>query len=178
MDHPHLFHLEASKPKLYDGGSLRKGDEHSFPIVKGNQGCIASIRLEPGGIREPHWHPIEWEFDYCVAGTGRMSVVSPDNKLDQFEIKPGDAVFVPQGYFHYFENIGLDDLHVLLVFNASVETDIGVTTSLNGVPNAVLAAVFGCPESVFAAVPRRPEEVIISSRPVPQPGANSATPHG
>ncbi len=81
--------------------------------------------------------------------------------------------FVPQGYFHYFENIGLDELQVLLVFNASVDTDIGVTTSLNGVPNSVLAAVFGCPESIFAAVPPRPEEVIITRRPVPQPGANS-----
>lgn len=171
MRPPHLFPLETSDPVRYDGGSIRKADQDSFPIVRGNAGAIFSLRLEPGGVREPHWHPTQWEFDYCVAGTARMSVVSPNNQLDQFEVRPGDAVFIPQGYFHYFENSGPDELHFVIVFNESTETDIGITTSLNGVPDAALAAVFGCPESVFAAVPRRPREVIITRRQNPPAGA-------
>jgi oxalate decarboxylase len=172
VKHPHLFHLESNEATRYTGGSIRKGNEVSFPIVRGNRGSIFSLRLEPNGIREPHWHPAAWEFDYCIAGTARMSVVSPDNQLDQFVVHPGDAVFVPQGFFHYFENVGEDELHFVIVFNSSDETDVGITTSLNGVPDAALAAVFGVPESVVAAIPRQPREVIITRRPSPQPGVH------
>ena len=47
------------------------------------------VVLKPGGIREPHWHPDAWEFDYCISGTARMSVVGPNNEWKMFDVKPG-----------------------------------------------------------------------------------------
>ncbi|MGG7380546.1 cupin domain-containing protein, partial [Escherichia coli] len=75
-----------------------------------------------------HWHPDAWEFDYCIKGKARMSVVGPNNEWKLFDVKPGQAVFVPMGFFHYFENIGDDDLHFLVSFNnskAESDDDIG-----------------------------------------------------
>ena len=73
-------------------------------------------------------------------------------------------VFVPMGFFHYFENIGEDDLQFLISFNnseAESDDDIGVSVSLGGVPNHVLAATFGVPEKVFDQVPKLHKEVAI-----------------
>ena len=84
--------------------------------------------------------------------------------MEDFDVKPGQVVFVPMGFFHYFENIGKDDLHFLISFNnsgAESDDDIGVSVSLGGVPNHVLAATFGVPEAVFDQVPKLHEEVSI-----------------
>ena len=75
-----------------------------------------------------------------------MSVVGPNNEWKLFDVKPGQVVFVPMGFFHYFENIGKHDLHFLVSFNnsgAESDDDIGVSVSLGGTPRHVLAATFG-----------------------------------
>jgi oxalate decarboxylase len=76
-------------------------------------------------------------------------------------------VFVPQGFFHYFENIGDDKLHFLVVFNnsaAEVDDDIGISVSLGGVPRHVLAATFGVKEEVFDQIPKLHKEVVLTHR--------------
>ena len=75
---------------------------------------------------------------------------------------------MPQGYFHYFESIGADDLRFLIAFNdssAESDDDIGVSVSLGGVPNHVLAATFGVPETVFDKIPKLHKEVVITGKP-------------
>jgi oxalate decarboxylase len=164
MPHTFLFDLEKSPPIPYRGGKLRGASQQNFPILKGNAGSMYSLRLDRGAIREPHWHPSAWEFDYCVAGQARMAVVGPNNRWETFEVGPGEIVFIPQGYFHYIENIGPTELHFLVVFNTSApepEDDIGISVSFGAIPNAVLAAVFGVAEKVFQPIPKLHEEVVI-----------------
>ena len=167
MKNPYLFDLAKSKPLVKKkGGTVRGADEKVFPVLKHQKGAMFLVILEPGGIREPHWHPNAWEFDYCISGKARMSVVAPDNTWQHFEVKPGQAVFVPQGYFHYFENHGSDKLHFLVVFNdsaAEVDDDIGLSVSIGGVPRHVLAATFGVPEKVLEQIPKLHKEVVITS---------------
>jgi oxalate decarboxylase/phosphoglucose isomerase-like protein (cupin superfamily) len=76
-------------------------------------------------------------------------------------------VFVLQGYFHHFENIGKDDLRFLIVFNNSTREsndDIGISVSLGGTPNEALAATFGVPKADFKPVPKLHQELIITRR--------------
>jgi oxalate decarboxylase len=169
MKNPFLFDLAKSKP-LVDkkkSGTVRGAYEKNFPVVKSQAGAMFLVILDKGGIREPHWHPNAWEFDYCISGKARMSVVAPDNKWNIFDVEPGQAVFVPQGYFHYFENIGDDKLHFLVVFNnsaAETDDDIGISISLGSVPRHVLAATFGVKEEVFDQIPKLHKEVVLTSR--------------
>ena len=53
----HLFHLGAQPVNTYDGGFFRQADEESFPILQGQAASVVMLTLQPGGIREPHWHP-------------------------------------------------------------------------------------------------------------------------
>ena len=167
MKNPYLFDLARSKPTVTKpAGTVRGAYEKVFPIVKGQKAAMFLVILKPGGIREPHWHPDAWEFDYCISGTARMSVVGPNNEWKLFDVKPGQVVFVPMGFFHYFENIGKDDLHFLVSFNnsgAESDDDIGVSVSLGGTPRHVLAATFGVPKSVFDQIPKLHQEVTIVS---------------
>lgn len=53
------------------------------------------------------------------------------------------------------------------MFNNSTKEssdDIGVSVSLGGTPNHVLAATFGVPDSVLEQIPKLHKEVIITSK--------------
>ncbi len=167
MKNPYLFDLTKSNPTVTKpAGTVRGAYDKVFPIVQGQKAAMFLVELKPGGIREPHWHPNAWEFDYCISGKARMSVVGPNNEWTTFEVEPGQVVFVPMGFFHYFENIGNDDLRFLIAFNnsgAESDDDIGVSVSLGGMPRHVLAATFGVPRDVFEQIPQLHEQVTIVS---------------
>ncbi len=69
----HLFHLGDQPHTTYDGGSFQQADEDNFPILKGQEASIVLLTLEPGGIREPHWHPSAWEINIVTKGVARGS---------------------------------------------------------------------------------------------------------
>lgn len=166
--HQHLFHLAGAAPSRFAGGDLRGAVADNWSVLKGQQGSAYLARLEPGGVREPHWHPSAWEMNFVVSGEVRWSLVGPGGTGDAFAGKAGDLVFAPQGHFHYFENASeTEDLVVLIVFNTSVaepDDDIGLVESLSAIPPDVLAAVFGVPADTFQAIPPQRDRVVIASK--------------
>ncbi|WP_067671066.1 cupin domain-containing protein [Nocardia miyunensis] len=167
---PHLFHLTAADPDHYHGGTLQGAHEQNFPVLAGQNGAAYFVRLEPGGIREPHWHPTAWELNYHISGTAKWTLLGthPDGSYhtDVFEAHAGDLVFAPQGFFHYFQNARTDaPLELLIVFNTSApETsdDIGLLAALNSIPREVTATVLGVPASALAAIPTEVKPIVIT----------------
>jgi oxalate decarboxylase len=163
----HLYRLENSKPKKFTGGELKGASGHEFSILKGQKGALYSVKLEVGGVREPHWHPNAWEFDYCISGLARMTVLAPQGEVETFEVNPGDVVFVPQGHFHYFENIGQEPLHFVIAFNSEqgeAEDDIGVAASIGVLPHTILAKLFNVPETTFSNFPHYKDRLVMVSK--------------
>jgi oxalate decarboxylase len=112
--HPHMFHLSAWAPDVFTGGTLQGATGDNWKILSGQQAAVYLARLEPCGVREPHWHPSAWELNFVVSGSARWSFVGPEATHDTFEVVKGDLVFAPQGHFHYFENASdTEDLVVL-----------------------------------------------------------------
>ncbi|MEV5838294.1 cupin domain-containing protein [Nocardia sp. NPDC052112] len=169
---PHLFHLTSADPQRFDGGTLQGAHEGSFPVLAGQNGSAYFVRLEPGGIREPHWHPSAWEMNYHISGTAKWTILGTHSDgtyhSQSFEAHPGDLVFAPQGFFHYFENARTDaPLEVLIVFNTSAaETndDIGILAAINSIPRSVLATVLAIPESALAGIPTDIKPVVVTKR--------------
>ena len=148
----HLFHLGALAPTTYDGGTQQQAHEDNFPILKGQQASIQLITLQPGGIREPHWHPSAWEINLVTNGVATWVLVDGNGNHESFDAHVDDIVFAPQGSFHYFENRGTGNLEVLIIQNTSAPEDkdnIGVGESLSKLPPTVLSAVFGVPTETF-----------------------------
>ena len=170
---PFLFRLSSFAPTDYPGGTLQGGNEQTFPILAGQDGAIYLLTLNVGGVREPHWHPSAWEANYIVSGRVRWSVLTthPNNQYlhRDFAAGPGDLVFIPQGYFHYFENASdTEPLVVLIAFNASSPEpfdDIGIVASVSAMPDGAMSTVFGVPASVFAGIPKNFQPVVLAQRP-------------
>ena len=160
----HLFHLSALAPTTYDGGSLQQAHEGKFPILTGQEASIQLITLQPGGIREPHWHPSAWEINLVTSGIATWVLIDGNGNNESFEAQVDDVVFAPQGTFHYFENRGTDDLNVLIIQNTSAPEDkdnIGIGQSLSKIPPRVLSAIFGVPTETFSSLKKIDDSVVI-----------------
>jgi oxalate decarboxylase len=170
--HPHMFHLSAWAPEVFTGGTLQGATGENWKILSGQQASVYLARLEPGGVREPHWHPSAWELNFVISGSARWSFVGPEATHDMFEVVKGDLVFAPQGHFHYFENASdTEDLVVLIIFNSSASEpadDVGIVASLSAIPVDVLGAVFGASPEIFKQIPRKLDRVTITRKPQAQ----------
>lgn len=61
---------------------------------------------------------------------------------------------MPRGCGHYIENIGDDELQVLLVLNSGTYEEISLTQWLASNPKSLLANNFSVPEAAFENIPK------------------------
>jgi oxalate decarboxylase len=149
----HRYPLLAHKPETFTGGTMRVVSEQEFPISATMTGAL--LQIKPGALRELHWHPNADEWQYYVAGRARMTVFGSHGRARTEEFGLGDVGYVPQGYGHYIENIGDQDLEVLLVLNNGTYESISVTAWFAGTPPLLLETNFGVPSGTFANFPRQ-----------------------
>lgn len=162
--HSHLFHLGDQPLASYDGGSFRQANEDNFPILTGQEASIVLLTLQPGGIREPHWHPSAWELNIVTKGVAAWVLIDGNGNHESFDQHVGDVVFAPQGSFHYFENRGPDEMKIVIIQNTSTPEDkdnIGIGESLSRIPPRVLSAVFGVPAETFSSFRKVDRSIVI-----------------
>ena len=68
--------------------------------------AAALVEIEPGAMRELHWHPNADEWQYYIAGQGTMTVFASGGKARTFDYQAGDVGYVPFAMGHYIENTG------------------------------------------------------------------------
>jgi oxalate decarboxylase len=160
----HLFHLGAAPVNTYDGGSFQQADEDSFPILTGQAASVVLLTLQPGGIREPHWHPSAWELNLVTSGVAAWVVIDGNGNHESFDQHVGDVVFAPQGSFHYFENRGPAEMKIVIIQNTSTpeaKDNIGIGESLSKLPSRVLSVVFGVPADTFNSFKKFDKSIVI-----------------
>ena len=160
----HLFHLGQQTSTTYDGGSFQQANEDNFPILTGQEASIVLLTLQPGGIREPHWHPSAWELNIVTKGVAAWVLIDGNGNHESFDQHVGDVVFAPQGSFHYFENRGPDEMKIVIIQNTSTPEDkdnIGIGESLSRIPPRVLSAVFGVPAETFSSFRKVDRSIVI-----------------
>lgn len=147
----HRYRLLAQAPEPFAGGEMRIASEIEFPISSTMTGALLTIA--PGGMRELHWHPNAAEWQYWLKGTGRMTVFGSGSRARTDEFGASDVGYVPQGYGHYIENTGKDDLELLVVLNNGTYQSVSITAWMAGTPDLLLATNFGVKEKVFEDMP-------------------------
>ena len=83
-----------------------------------------------------------------------MTVFGSHGRVRTDEFSPGDVGYVPQGYGHYIENTGSDNLEVVLALNNATYQSVSITAWIAANPELLLSTNFGVPESVFAKFPK------------------------
>jgi oxalate decarboxylase len=69
------FALEKSRGKVIGGSFGKEATVEQLPISKGIAGV--SMKLEPGAMRELHWHATAAEWAFEIEGRVRTTVIDP-----------------------------------------------------------------------------------------------------
>ncbi|WP_028549072.1 oxalate decarboxylase family bicupin [Paenibacillus sp. UNC451MF] len=117
-------HLYAQEPIRTPGGTVRIVDSTNFPISTAI--AAALVEIEPGGMREMHWHPNNDEWQYYLTGQGRMTVFAANGKARTFDVRAGDVGYVPFAFGHYIQNTGNQSLWFLEMFKSNRFADVSL----------------------------------------------------
>lgn len=64
----------------------------------------------PGfSAHQKHYHADIEEVIFGIRGRGVVGIEHPDGKIEEFEISPGVAIFIPKDYIHWFRNLNPDE---------------------------------------------------------------------
>jgi oxalate decarboxylase len=84
------------QPQYFPGGRVRVTDSRNF--TASTTTAAAMVEIEPGGLRELHWHPNNDEWQYYLSGRGRMGVFASTGAGRTFDFQAGDVGYVPFPY--------------------------------------------------------------------------------
>ena len=159
LTHKHQL-LAQPAHRVYKGGREWRVDSTQFPISKTVTGVI--LELDPGALRELHWHPTADEWDYVIEGNISVTMFGSHSRYRVETLAKGDVGYIPQGYGHSIENVGDKPCRVLIGFNTGVYETINLSTWIAGNPADVLATNFSKPAPLFEKFPR--EQVFIADK--------------
>ncbi|BAQ16645.1 oxalate decarboxylase family bicupin [Methyloceanibacter caenitepidi] len=131
------YRLLEQEPIKTPYGQVRIADSSNFPAA--STIAAALVEINPGAMRELHWHPNADEWQYYVSGKGRMTVFSP-GKARTFNFQAGDVGSVPFVNGHYVENVGDEVLRYLEVFRAPRFQDISLNQWMGLSPRELVQA--------------------------------------
>jgi oxalate decarboxylase len=160
------FALEKSAGKVIGNSYGKEVTVEQLPISKGIAGV--SMQIEPGAMRELHWHATAAEWALVLGGRVRTTVVDPQGRAETNDFDPGDIWYFPRGFPHMLECLGNEPCHFILIFDNGYFSEFGtfsITDWLGHTPKALLAKNFGLPESAFDGFPK--EEVYFARGEVP-----------
>jgi len=139
--------LMAQDPIRTKGGTVRIADSSVFKASK--TVAVALVEVEPGGMRELHWHPNVDEWQYYIEGQGRMGVFGAQGTARTFDYRAGDAGYVPFAMGHYIENTGNTPLRFLEMFRSSYYADVSLDQWMALTPPQLLQAHFPLEQTVM-----------------------------
>ncbi|TFK34609.1 oxalate decarboxylase [Crucibulum laeve] len=147
---PSPFSFEFSKVKAtqHSGGTSKIVDTSSFPISKTI--TAAEITIEPGAMRELHWHPTDDEWSFFIEGNARMTIFAAQSNARTFDYQPGDIGYVPATMGHYVENIGNTTVRFLEIFKTDKFQDISLNQWLALTPPDLVKAHLGLSDDTIA----------------------------
>ncbi|EPS31640.1 hypothetical protein PDE_06595 [Penicillium oxalicum 114-2] len=144
-------HMDAQEPVRTSGGRVRITDSTNFPISK--TVAAAHLEIEPGAIREMHWHPNADEWSYFKKGRARVTIFAAEGTARTFNYVAGDVGIVPRNMGHFIENLSDDEpLEVLELFRADKFQDFSLFQWLGETPRRMVAdhLFAGDPEAAAA----------------------------
>ncbi|KAK7918213.1 hypothetical protein PG985_010087 [Apiospora marii] len=163
------------------GGTLRIVDTTTFPIATTIAATI--VTLEPGGLRELHWHPnvSSWtslplcfsivltahrllqaaEWLYFHKGQARAGVFIGNSNARTFDFSAGDTALFPDNSGHYIENISpTEELVWIEIYKSDRVKDISLTQWLALTPANIVADILRIPLDVAKGIKKEKQLLI------------------
>jgi oxalate decarboxylase len=155
----YTFKMSQMAPaKKTAGGEIRIVDSRNFPVSKNV--AAAMVTIKPGGMRELHWHPNVSEWQFYIAGKGRMTVYMPPGRARTMDFNANDVGYVPPLAGHYIENTGDTDLVFLEMFKAGEYMDISLNNWIRRLPPEMVTSHLNIDEETYKKIPLENQGVI------------------
>ncbi len=151
--------LLEQDPIEVPGGRVRIVDSANFAAA--NTIAAALVELDPGAMRELHWHPTNDEWQYYLSGWGQMTVFASAGTARTFNYQAGDVGYVPFAMGHYILNIGSEPLRFLEMFRSDRFADVSLNQWLALTPPELVQAHLNLDQSTTAAITANKRKPII-----------------
>jgi len=159
VDGPVIFRLSRSQPRYQNsGGSIRIADSKNYPAAKTVAAALTIV--EPGSMRELHWHPNADEWQYYLQGSARMTVFNTGPHANTTDFRAGDVGLVRRNLGHYVENTGDEPLIYLETFRSDHYEEVSLANWLSHLPPKLVAQHLNIPEDVLATFPRGAQGIV------------------
>ncbi|KAF9020544.1 oxalate decarboxylase [Hymenopellis radicata] len=156
---PYSFAASEMNATQLSGGSVKIIDSRIFNIS--TTIALAEVSVEPGAMRELHWHPTQDEWAYIIDGNARMTIFAAQSVASTFDFQPGDIGYVPTGMGHYVENIGNTTLKYLEIFNTDIFADVSLSQWLALTPPELVQAHLGLDNATLASLAQFKTKLIV-----------------
>jgi oxalate decarboxylase len=135
---PMTYRLLEQEPVEVPGGRVRIVDSTNFPAA--STIAAALVELDPGAMRELHWHPTNDEWQYYISGQAQMTVFASSGHARTFDYQAGDVGYVPFAMGHYILNTGTEPVRFLEMFKSPRYADISLNQWLALTPPELVKA--------------------------------------
>src|SRR5919198_4597911 len=145
-----VYRLLDQEPIEAEGGRVRIADSNNFRVSKTIAAAV--VEVEPGCMRELHWHPNADEWQYYLSGRGRMTVFASSGKARTFDYQAGDVGYIPFAMGHYVENTGDGKLTFLEMFKSDRFADVSLNQWMALTPPELVQAHLNLDGETMAAL--------------------------
>ncbi|TDZ31498.1 Oxalate decarboxylase OxdD [Colletotrichum spinosum] len=153
----YAYHWSQQEPFTFPGGSVKILDPQTFPVA--SNFSAAPVVVQPGAMREIHWHTTSDEWNYFLQGSGRVTVFQAPESSRTFDFTAGDVGYVKVGDSHYIENTGTEDVVFLEVLRAPRFTDISVAQWLALTPEQAVKDTLNLSDALIDSLPKEKEYI-------------------
>jgi oxalate decarboxylase len=136
-------------------------DASNFPVT--TISC-AVVEVDPGCMRELHWHPNNDEWQLFLEGHARMTVFNTGSVARTFNYQAGDVGTVPRATGHYVENIGDTRMRYLALFASPQFQEVSLQQWLAKLPPELVKAHLNLPDEVIAGL-KRERQLVVAGTP-------------
>jgi oxalate decarboxylase len=144
------WNLLGQEPTEVPGGRVRIVDSNNFHAA--STIAAALVEVDPGAMRELHWHPTNDEWQYYISGQAKMTVFASSGKARTFDYQAGDVGYVPFAMGHYILNTGQEPVRFLEMFRSDHYADISLNQWLALTPPELVQAHLNLDQSTTAAI--------------------------
>ncbi len=155
---PFTHRLMAQTPTQASGGTVRIVDSRNFPASKTI--AAALIEVNPGAMREMHWHPNADEWQYYIEGQGRMTVFGAESRARTFDYQAGDVGYVPRSMGHFIENTGDTPLRFLEMFRSDRYADVSLSQWMALTPTHLIKQHLNLDDATIAKLRKQKDLVV------------------
>ena len=137
------------------GGRSKQAGSYNFPVSTNMANVL--MELEPGAIRELHWHAEAAEWAYVLSGQTRITLTGPDGKTEVADVNEGGIWYFPKGWGHSIQNVGTKPTQFVLVLNNGNFTEqstFSVTDWISHTPLGMLTEALQVSDSTANKFPK------------------------